>query len=1103
MAIRIARNDAGNCINFFGSSNPTYWNAILEGEVSQRDTNLVNVINSVRTIESETEVYEFYEIPYTDFADKDGNAFENASECAQYITDNANVSGNQGTFLFSEVDTLDAVRDSTNTTVLFSNGDIFAVNSLHADAAADGTITISTVRGDKDVYSTLRYYNTTVSNGTVVMHNLNTAVDRLNEVLSGSSVGSDGGNFAGEIATAPESTNTFTIYGDRLVESGAGATAGYTSTADTGNFDTSNGIYSNQLISKPGEFFEFEQVGGDWTNAGSGLTFGLFDDTEYSVSVLEMDEAGNKVKSPLRLRINNTPFCFKDPDNGYGKFNEAGFVNSPQTKTTFRVGLDADNKGFISQDVGGGIFELVSRTKLPLPTDNEFRFIVIFPLTNTLEGVRNFTTNLLDTAPSLTWNYIESPDGVFHYPLFNSAEQANYVDEAYGSAASGAGASHQELFVDEQPAQNIWLMPNTYAFEEESSAPGALPGVVWNEILTGDDANYIPASYGPTLLTVDENSSVNYPIVPSGDANTYSVTNIPVGLLFNGSNLVGTAPEVTGDNVTNPNDVFTITVVRGNDYGSATGTLTLTVNNTTAPSTALSGFTWDNTSTPLINSTTMGEGSVVSLDDTIEEGKRFIIDEVWVETNILPNLIAVNDKVYIGIPKSSADWADGVDASDFEMYISWEKTSSTIIQNSLFAQSGTDSLSINSLTDAAYDFGFEVDNGTTWVIACNTSDMNTDPSPSDGGSFTRIEGQVFAGPHTIVIGTVSAETSLSTSGIGEITAPVAPSILTSWDKALDFSGSSEYLKHMSGNATASKNPLGLSSGTFITKNSNPLYTATSSSSRPWAATIVFKADGNNSLQTIWNNGEAFYNNGDNFGLEIDANNTLWFYWGQGASTSNNYNKCYVQIGIDTSKWYGVYIAHKGGRLSGNDATSANLGECFDIRVMSSADSFTTISPNRSGSNSGGNWQVTGRRMDKAVNGLYTIGATASYQKRFYGKVASSVITTLKNNSLAPVEAEIKMMITDPIKWQDDYKQGTTFRAADSSSTASVPAVTSVSYNYATQIHLMGDSVGIYPYGNNDAYPDIFNNLRWYTSTKMTMQNMVSNDIENVSIPGLS
>ena len=360
---------------------------------------------------------------------------------------------------------------------------------------------------------------------------------------------------------------------------------------------------------------------------------------------------------------------------------------------------------------------------------------------------------------------------------------------------------------------------------------------------------------------------------------------------------------------------------------------------------------------------------------------------------------------------------------------------------------------------------------------------------------------------TYTISVTRANSYGSTTGTMTVTATdVAPVQTndTSWTKAIDFSGSSEFMRHTHPYATASQNPLGISNGTYIAKNANPLYTASSSSSRPFATAIVFKADGNNSLQTIWNNGEGFSSSGDNFGLEIDANNTLWFYYGQGATTSaSSYNKCYVQIGIDTSKWYGVYIAHKGGRLSSADATKANLGECFDIRVMSSADGFTTISPNRSATNSGGNWQGFGRRMDKTVNGYYSVGATASTQKPFYGKVASSVITTLKNNSLAPVEAEIKMMITDPIKWQNDYKQGSTFRLCDSSSTASVPSTISTTYMVATQIHLMGDSVGIYPYSNNDAYPDIFNNLRWASYTKLVMQNMVSNDIETVNINGLT
>ena len=80
------------------------------------------------------------------------------------------------------------------------------------------------------------------------------AVDRLNEVLTGGSVGTDGGSSSSGSATQAALT-TFEVYGDRLTETGSGSTAGYTSTADPGNFDTSNGILSTDSITEAGEIF--------------------------------------------------------------------------------------------------------------------------------------------------------------------------------------------------------------------------------------------------------------------------------------------------------------------------------------------------------------------------------------------------------------------------------------------------------------------------------------------------------------------------------------------------------------------------------------------------------------------------------------------------------------------------------------------------------------------------------------------------------------------------------------------------------------------------------------------------------------------------------
>ena len=59
MAIRVVRNDAGNCVNFVGTSNPTYWNACLSAEINATNNNNINIINDVRTSTSEEVIYEF------------------------------------------------------------------------------------------------------------------------------------------------------------------------------------------------------------------------------------------------------------------------------------------------------------------------------------------------------------------------------------------------------------------------------------------------------------------------------------------------------------------------------------------------------------------------------------------------------------------------------------------------------------------------------------------------------------------------------------------------------------------------------------------------------------------------------------------------------------------------------------------------------------------------------------------------------------------------------------------------------------------------------------------------------------------------------------
>ena len=67
---------------------------------------------------------------------------------------------------------------------------------------------------------------------------------------------------------------------------------------------------------------------------------------------------------------------------------------------------------------------------------------------------------------------------------------------------------------------------------------------------------------------------------------------------------------------------------------------------------------------------------------------------------------------------------------------------------------------------------------------------------------------------------------------------------------------------------------------------------------------------------------------------------------------------------------------------------------------------------------------TGARMDRSYTGDFTIGGRGS-NRNFHGKVASMVVTTLRLNQPMPTDAEIEHMITDPKKWEDDYRVGQT------------------------------------------------------------------------------
>ena len=713
-----------------------------------------------------------------------------------------------------------------------------------------------------------------------------------------------------------------------------------------------------------------------------------------------------------------------------------------------------------------------------------------------VSAVSEGVTTLLSGGEYATVWYIENNSGIFTYPLFKNSDDADLVAEDLGNSGNTS------IVFPNDPTNTTWYLPNGGASSVNTDPTGLtylIDGqtVTWNE----QTATYpAPTAFTDTTVTVDELSAVNIQVHPAGGAWTTTITNLDSSTftLVSGS-VYGNAPEVLQDNVTNPSDDYRVTITRTNAYGTSTGTLTVRVTNLTAPVVQpITGFTWESTSTAMVDDNTLASGSVVNIDDVVSDGRRLIITQSWIETNVLPNLSESNDSFIIGVANGSADWTNGSDASDFDAYfkLTWTSSSShTSTMGGIGINSNT--TTVSSLTDAYYDYAFEVDGTDVHVIACNLNDINTQHSVNDGGSFGRTVTKVLtAGDKTISLGAINTTINLSLTGLSEITIPATPvSNLTTWNKAVDFSGGSQHLSKV--NTWNGANPLLMDNISQIaTGNSNSANASNNSSARPWATAIVFRTDSVTSNQHIWNSGEGAGSNDDNIYLRMSGTNgDLYFGWGRQGSV----NECLIgSIGgsANSTHWWGIYVASKGTRLSGSDATAANLVDAFDIRLMGSNDTIPFGALHNV--NTVARWTAgsTGGRMDRSLTGSLTIGGRGS-NRNFHGKVASMVVTTLPLSLAMPTDAEIELMITDPKKWEDDYRIGQTVRRSNGAS--NVNYTPSDVYNgYGnTQIWLMGD-------GTNDSFSNGIRNQVHPTDTtytKLQFNSMLSNDIENVSITG--
>ena len=342
------------------------------------------------------------------------------------------------------------------------------------------------------------------------------------------------------------------------------------------------------------------------------------------------------------------------------------------------------------------------------------------------------------------------------------------------------------------------------------------------------------------------------------------------------------------------------------------------------------------------------------------------------------------------------------------------------------------------------------------------------------------------------------------TGLTEVSIPTPPaSSMTTFSKALDFSGSNE--RAVMANNSTGVMPLSTTAGTVTAQHANGSGTTSNSSyANPWAVACVFRQDGNQSVQHIWNQGEGAGSTDDNVYLRLKPTgpdtSTVVFGWGRsGAINEVELLNIGGSYNLSVGSWWGVYVGFNGTRLSGSNATAANLADCFDFKMVATNDlpqmgnlhPLTTNTTSRP-------WSATGGRMDRPITGEFNVGGRGG-NRNFHGSVASCVVTTLKCGVAMPTDAEAYDMLTDPIKWITDYKVGNTFRQPPNTGVSYNFQVGSATASYGTQVWLMGD-------GTNDSYSNMIRNQVIPSDqnyTKLNMISMASNDIVNVTIPGLS
>ena len=1124
MAIRITRNDAGNCINFVGSSNPAYWNACLSAVINSEDSNRVDIINDIRSENEDETQYEFYAVNYSDFADKDNNAFTSAQAMVDYINENANVIGVSGVGADLTDTVVNFRLDQTSTSIIMDNGSSFGVNTIKAVPDEDGTIHIHAIgagvpndeqdENDHKHFEKLVHTNVQI-NGNAVSGGLSDVCNALNELFTV-------GPFEAVVISDPHSTmvadvngetTTYTLEGIHAVDPVGNSIFGATQNTNRAGLKTAD------TIRNAGEYFTFDIRGEGQLGFGLIHTQESYDNGYYTGNATYANPANFATYNSQHGGWQFSHHFHLTPNGSWTNYgSNTGFVRGPGwynwesqdewlAGDPVKVKCGIDENGFIAistlQD-DGTTWILHARSSYPVPEGSEYHlgikigrnssFVETVPKVHLLETVVEPPTTMGDTDITVFQDNSGDISGTLASGIQYTGTDDNYDNDGFvtiqtisnigeyfqfewsgGIGDANVGLfSHQDHNVsDLQADRGDWSNSDYIYFGARTESNGELNTIYYENGSHTTFASEGGDGYGRVGFDANGRATLWY----SSDGSSWTLYKrlnqiAPVGtysfiwVAQGGGEIdnltTGTmsfAPTMNFRYIESPDGNFEYPLFAtaeeaeyyDQNHGGTTGTGTYHTHTYVDDPT---NTTWYMPNTGRIMN---GATPPQSVAHTVFQGQTVTYTEITslTDSDLTPAVFSSADLTYeegtaVNIQLQPVDtaWATSVDISPAGSGLVYD-TASRMLQGTL-ADVGSD---------------------TTYTITVTRANSYG----SSVGSFT-----------------ITAT---------DVTPPTT--MLTPWNKALDFSGGSERAQMVSTSSTW--NPLMLRgiSGTTSVAPATVGNTTDSLNGAPWATAIVFRYDGHNSNQHIWNAGEG--NTGDNIYLRMSANGYLYFGWGRGSSN----NECSLGGALATDTYWGVYIASNGTRLSGNNATAANLSASFDIYLMRINDSGNWVTKIGTKTDAEGNrsipsnWTSNGVRMDRSTLGSFTVGGRGS-NRSFHGKVASMVVTTLKLDTPMPTKTEAEMMITDPVRWIDDYKVGNSYRLAHSGTNYSnfqrVTTHGNGAYvSGATQVWLMGD-------GPLDSYSNMIRNYVQpmdQNNTKLNMISMVSNDIQTVSIDGLT